>query len=373
MTRTPRTVALLAAIVAAVTVAGPALAADVSTTKPVMVLLAGDMPSRTFAVENVSGGALSSIDLGRGGGQPFRTRVVDEELTGSYGGFDVEAEMSNFYRKDGSTYEWSSMIPSSSASLEFPASPVAASGVVFSVIPKIQLSASETCANSDDVRSALGLPLLGSLPILGTLTGVTKTVCDALAAATTGNAVVSGAEATVNSALTALTDLPVKLTGAVGGSSQAFTNASFAPGSVAEGRGSGQPAATKVPIMSGSTDPSADLIAQVQSTLNGLTALPLVSSTGVGSKLSLDQLLGGLQASTGSLKTLGDAVASLTSSSSQLSVLNQLTGTVQAVTGADLSSIGGQYVGLPTLKAAPTSVPAAGQYAGTLTVTFIQH
>jgi type 1 fimbria pilin len=79
-----------------------------------------------------------------------------------------------------------------------------------------------------------------------------------------------------------------------------------------------------------------------------------------------------LSSSTSStLQSLGSALSSLTQSQ-QVSILNNLVGSLVNPALGDISNEIGTYNAFPMLKATPTGSVTPGTYAGTMTVTLVQ-
>jgi hypothetical protein len=377
-----RSLALLVAATTVVAVAAPAFA---DATVPVTVVGLGG--TRQFAVEDVTGAALTAINLGTGGSQPFRTHVTDSSFlpTASGGNYDVTATLSNLYLKTGAgtastDYNYNVKVPASDVRIGFGSNPLAVSGLSLVDLPKLSLSgAMGTCLSLNaTLKSILGLDVLGA--VIGSNSAL-STLCGTLGL--TGSplaATVDGALQTVTSTLTDLTKLPTALSGATGGT---FTKPSYATGvgafdtAGAAAAAAAGPAgtATSVPLMKGVTgaalSPSlvTDLLTQLTSQLTG----PLTSATGVGAQTQIASVLSQLTASaTPVLSQLGAVLGGLTATN-QSTVINSLftTATPVAPLLADVQGITGSSYAFPVLTATPTT-PVPGTYGGTMTVTFVQ-
>lgn len=357
-----RTVLVLTAI-AALSVAGTALAAD---TGSVTVSATSPQPSRTLYVEDVTGKPLTTLDFGRGGTLAFRVRVADSDMPVTGSDFQVYATMNNLYRSDGSGgYVWADTIPSKNVSLAFGSSPYGALGVALPVVPQLSLSS-----------GAGPLPTCASL--LG-LTSMLDPVCSLLGSA--GGVSVSGVtvpglpQTIALPDTTALTDLPMALAGAQGG---AFTNADFDNG-IGAGDSSGKTAAgttapTRGAVMTGTAGLPAGLASGLQSRLqSALAGLPLVSADGTGAQASLAAVVAALAGSTDTaVAQLGSALQRTGLSTDQvIAVVNGLTATVRLPQLGDLLGLRGSWVSLPMLSVSGRG-PVGGTYAGTLTVTLVQ-
>lgn len=345
---------------------------------PVVVSLADAPGSRQFEVQSISGGPLSSIDLGSGGSQPFRTVVTDSEFKNLTAGYSVSATMNNLYLEDGDGgYDWGTSVPSSDVRLDYGTSPLSALGVSFPVLPQLTVSGTlQSCADLDGpTKSLLGLDPLGGL--LDLTDTALLNLCSALLTAddagvvATVDSTVQQVSSDLTSAL-ALADLPTALTGAAAG---AFTHPDYSAGTIGAGDTAdrtGAPEATALTIMTGTPGMATALqdviTAKVQAALSGL---PLTSATG-SAKTSVAALLEELGASADTaVANVATALGAL-DAARQSAVLNTLTSHALVPPAlTDLLSLSAQYYGFPILKATP-STPLAGTYKGTMTVTFVQ-
>lgn len=370
-----RRLTLLAAASMAAVVAAPALA-DVTSTVPVTVVGVGG--NRMFYVEDLSGNALQGINLGTGGAQPFRTRVADTSFVplASGGNYDVSATLSNLYLQNGQTYDYTKKVPSSAASINFGSNPLSMQGLSVTDLPKFAISGTlGQCLNlSSTLKSLLGLDALGN--VVGTNVAL-STLCTTLltAALTTPapvGATVPAAVQALTPALTNLADLPTALSGAVGGT---FTNPSY------DGIGAGDqvglannpPAATAVPLMTGTTAGSLStaLVNQITSLLS--TPSPLAGTTGTP-LADPSTIIAQLSSSASTVTSELGAVLNTISSANQVAAINEIFTTVAKVAPAigDVQGVTGNSFAFPVLKALP-STPVPGTYSGTMTVTFVQH
>jgi hypothetical protein len=329
--------------------------------------------TRQFTVQDVHGNDLTSLDLGTGGVQPFRTHVQDTGFTATGQSFSVSATMSNLYLRTASGHDYAVKVPSSALAIGFGSTPLTGSGISLDTLPKLTVGGTmPSCLNlSASLQSALGLSVLG-IPLDPSNLALT-TLCTLLGL--TGgpvSATVDGAVQNVAPTLSSLTNLPIPLSGAVGG---AFSNPDFGTGTVgANDPGKNATPATSVPLMAGGpANLTAGLTSALTTTLtNTLNGLPLVTSNDVGAKTSVAAAVTALSGSADLLtSTLGTVLAGLTSVTNQVAVLNSLAGTLIAPTLANIQSLNGVYDGFPVLHATPTT-PVAGTYDGTLTVTFVQ-
>jgi hypothetical protein len=374
----------LVAVIAAATALAVAAPAFADTSVPVTVLGLGG--ARDFNVEDLTGATLSSINLGTGGAQPFRTHVTDTGFlpTAASGSYDVSATLSNLYLKTGggstaADYNYNVKVPSSAVSIGFGSNPLSVTGLSLVDLPKLSLSgAISSCAGmGTTLQGLLGLSSLGA--VVGSNSALSN-LCSTLplVGATPVTATVDGALQTVTSTLTDLTKLPTALSGATGGT---FTKPSFTNG-VGAFDTAGATAAgpgylpDSVPLMSGVTTPAlssafaTDLLSKLTAQLTG----PLTSATGVGTQTQLASVVSQLQASaTPVLSQLG-AVLNTLSSVNQAAVINSIFTSVAPVLPVigDLHGITGSAYAFPVLKATPTT-PVPGTYGGTMTVTFVQH
>jgi hypothetical protein len=373
-----RSLALLIAATTVVAVAAPALA---DTSVPVTVVGLGG--TRQFAVEDLTGAALTAINLGTGGAQPFRTHVTDSAFlpTASGGNYDVTSTLSNLYLKTGSgstaaDYNFNVKVPASAASVNFGSNPLGVAGLSIVDLPKLSLSGTlSSCAGlSGPLKSILGLSILGT--VLGSNSALSS-LCSTLGiAGAPVTATVDGALQTVTSTLTDLTKLPTALSGATGGT---FTNPSYATGVGALDTAGATAAAGTVPTsvslmkgVTGSTLSSAlatDLLTQITALLTG----PLTSATGVGTQTQLASVISQLQAQAAPVLSQLGAVLNTLSSADQSTLINSVFSTITPVVPAlaDLHGITGSSYAFPVLSATPTT-PVAGTYGGTMTVTFVQ-
>lgn len=374
-----RALSAFAAASGVLALAGPALAVTATCTGSPATCVAGVPVSvvglggtRQFNVEDVKGADLTSLDLGTGGAQPFRTHVTDAGFTSTGQRFSVAATMTNLYLRQTTGHDFAVKVPSSAVAIGFGSNPLAGSGISLTDLPKLSVTGTlASCANlSPTLQAALGLSSLGvpldssniQLAQLCTLLGLTG----GPVAAT-----VDGVLQTVTPTLTSLADLPTPLSGAVGGT---FTSPSFASGTV----GAGDPAATttaptSVAIMSGGAlNPTAGLLTALTNALNtALTGLPLVNATDSGTRTTIAALVAALSSSSDALtSTLGAVVNGLTVTN-QVTVLTTLASSLVTPVAGDILALNGQYYGFPILQATPTT-PVAGTYDGTLTVTFVQ-
>jgi hypothetical protein len=349
--------------------AAPLAPANAETVDVTLGALGG---TRQFAVEDISGNPLTAINLGTGGTQPFRTRVVDESFTSVSEPYTVSATMSNLYLKSGASYAWGTKVPSSELSLVYPTNPLQALGVAFPVVPDLSLSGTlPTCASlPSNVKTALGLSVAGLTSDLA-VTALCTALGSGLTVTPVGTPSVDGLVQQVTAAATNLLNIPTQLTGATTGS---FDSADYGADTI----GFSDPAkpATNTPsslqIMHGTPNLTDALKAEIASKLSAaLSALPLTTANNVGADTTLASVVSSLSSSTDTgVAALGTALATL-DAAKQSALVNLLTSAVVPVSMSNLPSLSGQYYGFPSLKATPLNMQP-GEYAGTLTVTFVQ-
>jgi hypothetical protein len=329
--------------------------------------------SRQFAVEDISGNALTAIDLGTGGTQPFRTRVVDQSFSNVTEPYTVSATMSNLYLKTGdTTYDYLTKVPSSEVSLAYPTNPLAALGVGFPVLPDLAMSGPiPSCVDLPQaVKDVLGLDANGltSDPAVTALctalgTGVTVT--------TTGTAAADGLAQQVEAAVTSLLDIPTQLTGAQAGS---FNSADYGADTVGfnDPNKPAEKAPTSLQIMKGTPNMTAALKSEIETKINAvLGTLPLTTVDDLGAETTIASAITSLSNSTDTgVADVGSALAAL-DAAKQSAVINLLGSGLLPVDLSHLANVSGQYFGFPSLKSTPTGLEP-GVYDGTLTVTFVQ-
>jgi hypothetical protein len=357
----------LVAAAAALALAAPALADNVSVT------LTGSGGTRQFSVEDMSGNPLTALDL-TSSSQPFKVHVQDNAFLPSagQGNYSVSATMSNLYLKTGaSTYNYAVKVPSSDLSVGFGSNPLSATGLSLVDLPTLNLTGTLTCdpLNLQSLATQLGLGSLAGL-LSGVLTQLTN-LCTAITA--NGGAVtaaVNGAQQTISPTISTLTDLPTALGGATGGT---FTNASFASGTVGAGDtagATGAPSATSVSLMQGTQGLTSALATAIKNALDGTAALVAGSGTALTTT----------QAVTTGLTTAGTAVDNAlaqllqtVSSSQAVSAINTALSLASFATPvlSDIRAVTGSYYSVPVLQASART-PVAGTYGGTMTVTFVQ-
>lgn len=372
-----RSLALLVATVTVAAVAAPALAA---TSVPVTVVGLGG--TRQFAVEDIAGNPLTSLDLGTGGAQPFRTHVTDSAFLPSAtgGNYDVTATLSNLYLKTGAgststDFNYNVKVPSSALSIGFGSNPLSVNGLSLIDLPTLNLAGDmASCASLDGtLQGILGLNVLGV--VIGSNSAL-STLCTTLGV--TGSSVAATVDATLQTVTSSLplAKLPTALSGATGGT---FTTPSFATGvgafDTVGAAAAGGAVPSAVELMKGTTAPSldADFAADLRTQIIAALPVPLTTASGAGAQTQLASVVGVLQSSsTPVLSQLGAVLNGLTSTQ-QSTVINSLFTSIGAVLPVidDIHGITGNSYAFPVLEAAPTT-PVAGTYGGTMTVTFVQ-
>jgi hypothetical protein len=356
---------LAAGVSAAVVVAatGSAYAGTSSgTTVSLGVTGAG---TRQLDVLDLSGAQLTNLALNPNVPAPFRVRVSDNgigSLTSASSGFTVSAVMNNLYLKNGNSYDYTSKIPSSDVSISYPTSPLSAFGVSFDDLAKVLVSGTiPTCTTLQGLNILSLTDVLGVASSLCTLTGTTGLPVSGLAV----NSVI---QKTVTPTVNNLLDLPFQLSGNEAG---AFTNPDFANGLGVNDPAKTQTTGTARQVMTGVPGLTNALQTEITSAL-GTLPTQLTSATGAGALTSVSTLMSALSSSTSStLQSLGSALSSLTQSQ-QVSILNNLVGSLVNPALGDISNEIGTYNAFPMLKATPTGSVTPGTYAGTMTVTLVQ-
>jgi hypothetical protein len=327
-------------LIAAVTAGGlltaattPALAVTATCTGSPATCVAGVPVSvvglggtRQFSVEDVTGAELTSLDLGTGGAQPFRTHVTDTGFTATGQSYSVASTMTNLYLRQGAGHSFAVKVPSSEVSIGFGGSPLSGSGISVVDLPKLSVTGTlaSSCLNlSDTLQAALGLNLTTGLPLDSSNLLLTQ-LCTVLLTDQSVSTTVDGVLQTVTPVVSSLTDLPTPLSGATGGT---FSNPSFATGTV----GADDPAATgtsptSVPLMTGGAlNLTAGLTSALTTALNSaLTGLPLVNATDTGTRTTLAAAVASLSASADALTSKLGAVLNTLSAANQVTVLTSL-------------------------------------------------
>ena len=358
----------LVAAVAALALAAPALADNVSVT------LTGSGGTRQFSVEDMSGNPLTALDL-TGSSQPFKVHVADNAFlpTAGQGNYTVSATMSNLYLKTGSsTYNYAVKVPSSDLSVGFGSNPLSATGLSLVDLPTLNLTGTLSCnpLNLQSLATQLGLGSLAGL-VSGVLTSLTS-LCTAITTAGSGtvSAAVDGVQQTVSPVVSSLLDLPTALSGATGGT---FTNPSFATGTVGEGDtagAAGAPSATSVTLMQGTQALTSALATAIKNALDGSSALVAASGTALTTTQAVTT---GLTTAGSTVDTALAQLLQTLSSSQAVTAINSALSLAGIATPSlsDIRAVTGSYYSVPVLRATART-PVAGTYGGTMTVTFVQ-
>jgi hypothetical protein len=365
----------LVAAAAAVSLAAPALADNVSVT------LTGTGGTRQFSVEDLSGNPLTALDLGTGSSQPFKLHVADSSFLPAAGqsGYTVSATMSNLYlKKSDGTYNYAVKVPSSELSIGFGNNPLSVAGLSLVDLPRLSIGGTlAACASPLTALTSLATSLGLSLASLSTdaVTALT-TLCTTIgASAAPVSAVVDGALQNISNLVpTSLLDAPTALSGAYGGS---FSNPSYAAGTVGAGDtagASGAPSATSLTLMQGTQSLTAALASLISGGLNtALNGLPLVAGSGSAATTATAITTKLADAGTGTVAAaLGQALQAMNAAQqlTAITTLLHLSAVATPLLG-DIHAVTGNYYSVPVLTANPRT-PVAGTYGGTMTVTFVQ-
>ena len=369
----------LTALLALGAAATDAAAADVSSSG---VSAAANAGSRQFFVEDLTGTALTALDLGSSGqGQLFQTRVRDTDFKATGAKFTASAEMTNLYKKDVSGIDTATKVASEKLSVSYGAVPTDVTAVSLAAVPKISIAGLLPKCSSLAILLPAGSPLRG---VGGLLTGLSVTaapLCTALGGAsgtagpiieTTDNVLVPLAEKIVEPVLTAAATLPLGVTGST--ESGKFTNPSYLGDGAGETAKTGAVAATAIKLLAGTPNNALDLNALVSSALDGKPLFPTVPG-GAGALSTTSAIVSALQGSPDTaVAAVGNALAGLsavdqTGVLSGLSILNSTP--VATLASTALDRISGTYRSFPRLTANLVGA-ASGTYTGTMTVTFVQ-
>lgn len=351
-------------LVAGLAAGGFCLAAAVPAFAGTTVTLTAGTGTRQLAVLDLTGNPLTNLTLKPGVPQPFRVRVTDSSITNFTQNFSVSAVMNNLYLQNGSTYNYSTKIPSSDLSISYPTDPLSASGVSFADLPQVAVSGTlPTCAtlvtagiltSSQIAAGGVAVPLC---TLVDGATALTVSGVDSLA---------SPLATTVYPALTNLANLPFALSGNQSG---AFTNADYQNGIGASDPAGGGAAGTALLMMQGVPGMTTALSNEVASAIGTLPAT-LTSATGSGSQTALNDLMSALSTSS-TYSSLASALSQL-SASEEVGVLNYLTGALVPPVLTNVLNETGTYNAFPELSVNPTGSVPAGTYQGTLTITLVQ-
>ena len=360
-------------------------------TKSVDVSAAADAGSRQFFVEDLTGTALTALDLGTSGqGQLFQTRVKDSNYTATTAPFTASAEMTKLYKLSGTTIDYTATpVASEKLSVVFPTTPTDVSGVSLGAIPKVGVKALLPLCSELATLLPADSPLLATVGTISTtlgslgLSAEAEPLCTALGGATSttpvsvdavDNVVVTVDEKLVKPATTA--DHPL----AVAGSTEAgnFDRPSYL------GDGANDPAkpttidstnaARTRKLLGGTPNSALNLDALVSPLIDGQPLFaPLSGGTGL---VPVSTVVAAMQSSAdAAVAGAGNALAGLRTADQTgvLSGMDPLTagGVVASLVDSVLNKISGQYRSFPRLVADLTGA-AKGNYTGTMTVTFVQ-
>lgn len=295
--------------------------------------------SRTLYVESMLGQPLTSLDFGAMRSQPFRVRVVDSTMDRA--GFTVSATMTNLYKADGSTLDFTTMIPSANLSVGYATSPISVKGVSVLVQPVW------------DLGSTVGGTLCTTIQTLQVLNGLTSSCVINLQD-------VKGKLQTVPLA-SGLNDLPSLPLVPQLGDSGAFDNPAFAGVASTAPKPAGAPGATSKRLVQGTALNTGAVLAKIQTALNAATSsLPLADKvdTTVVTSLLRDALTAPV------FDALTDAQVQ--------ELLNSLVATLNTLAPADVLGQSGTYLSFPVLNVSVPGGSAKGEYKGTLVVTGLQ-
>lgn len=345
----------------------PALAGSSVSGSPsaaVVQVTASGPGTRQLRLLDLAGQPLTTLDLRPGVPSPFRVNVQDtgiSSLTSPTSGFTVSATMNNLYAGGVAS---AGFIPSGDVQVGFPLGGAKDALGSLQVLPRTVLSG--TLGGCSLVGGVLTLP--SSLGLSGLSLSQLTNLCGAL-----GSGLTVANLPVVAAATQTLSDLTDVGLGLGGQSSGAFTLADYANG-IGAGDSRGTGAGTPRTLLTGVPSVSAALQSALDGVRSTVQALPVVSATGTGAQASVSdvvaQMLAPANASLG-LSSLGSALAALTPAQAA-TVLNTLTGTVQALGLGDVTNLTGSYNSYPVITATPSTPPAAGTYRGTLTVTLVQ-
>ena len=343
--------------------------------------------SRQFFVENLSGTALTALDLGSSGqGQLFQTRVADSDFAMPQAGFTASAEMTHLY-KTGTSVDYGTKVDSSKIAISYAQVPTDIAGVSLAALPQVRLTGLlPTCSELSTLLpsgSALrGTSLDSALALLG-LSNAAAPLCTALGGAlgvtpvsvdAVDSVLVTLNEKVITPALNVAAGLPVSLTGAT--EAGTFDTPSYlGTGAGDPGKPSTAVAARTRKVLAGSPNGGLNLNGLVSGAIDGLPLFPAVPGA-TGALSTVSTVVSSLQ---GSSDTAVAAVAntlaglSATDQTGILSGLKPLTAgsPIAALINTVLKKVSGTYRSFPRLTADLTGAPT-GSYTGTMTITFVQ-
>lgn len=319
--------------------AGVAVAASAALTLPaaaqtVDVTLTNPSGNRVVTVEDMTGSALSSLDFGKNRELPFRVKVQDTDYARS--DFSVSATMTNLYVDSGTALDYTKKIGSSDVSLGSQTNPLNVLNLTATVQPVV-----------GTVTQLVDSTICNTLGLVATVTGS----CTLSTTGLTGK-VIDDLTLTVDS----LTDLPNLPIVPQQNEQAAFTDPSYATGTAGElDPAKTTTAATQRRLVAGGTNLS-PVLTELDAALAPLALDALVNSDAVVADLRSQHAL------------LWDL---LTAAEVQ-SILAAADAIPTALTAADVLSLTGTYMSLPTLKVNVPTDAAAGSYKGTMVVTSMQ-
>lgn len=343
--------------------------------------------SRQFFVEDLSGTALTTLDLGSSGqGQLFQTRVADRDFAMPQAAFTASAEMTHLY-KTGTAVDYGTKVDSSKIAISYAQVPTDVAGVSLSALPKVRLTGLlPTCSELSTLLpsgSALkGTSLDSALALLG-LSDAAAPLCTALGGAlgtvpvsvdAVDGALVTLDEKVITPTLDVAAGLPVSLTGAteVGN----FDSPSYVGVGAGDTGKPATPAAARArKVLAGSPNGGLDLNGLVSAAIDGLPLFPAVPG-GTGALSTVSAVVSSTQSSSdAAVAAVGNALAGLPAADQTgvLSGLDPLTaGTpIASLIDTVLKKVSGTYRSFPRLTADLTGAPT-GSYTGTMTITFVQ-
>lgn len=295
--------------------------------------------SRTLYVESMLGQPLTSLEFGAARSQPFRVRVVDSSMDRA--GFTVSATMTNLYKADGTTLDFTTMIPSSNLSLGYATSPINAKDVSALVQPVY------------DVGATISGTLCTTIQTLQTLNGIAPSCVIDLQD-------VTGKLQTVPLAAD-LNNLPSLPLVPQVGDSGAFDNPAYAGAAATAPRPSAPPGATSKRLVHATAVNTDAVLATIQTALAKLTSgLPLADKVDTNTVTS--RLRDALTA----------AVFDKLSDAEVQELRNALGATLAALAPADVLGQSGTYLSFPMLNVSVPNGSTKGNYKGTLVVTGLQ-
>jgi hypothetical protein len=385
MPRMTRRAHRLAALVLALTVATSGLALAQTDQATVSTQAISGASSRDLSLHDLTGAALTDLALRPGRPAPFEVRVTDESYALDEG-FAVQMTMNHLYRVTEGGYAFGDRIESADVTLGYATNPLDVVGAALDLEPVFLLSGSISCA---DAAAALNLTVLNVLtnPVCSLASSVLG-IADPLAllGSTTklqfsGIPIAGDLLADLGLDELDLTDLPIDLS--AGTEAGPFTGPDCENGIGAgdSGCATGTPK-TGYTVLAGA--PVTSLTGDLLGHLGGLLPAvpPVASLTGDGALLSLSEVAGVLDGALGDLSgAQRDAAQALLSTLTSTGYTNDgklalvtstLSLALDTVSLDSLLGLTGAYRGFPTLTVDTSDAPAAGAYAGTVTVTLVE-